>query len=76
MEQPTLTSISNEDPEEVERLRGCIARSLQTPLEGWGVWTSAAEEGLLAGMGVQRTGQAYRGGPRLYKRSTLSRTQD
>lgn len=37
---------------------------------------SAAEEGLLSGIRVQRTGSAYRGGPIRYKPQMLSRVQD
>lgn len=76
MEQPTQVCITEEDPEEYERQRGCTAKSRQAPPGDWDRWTNAAEEGILDGMQIQRTGSAYRGGPTRYKQQTLSRTQD
>lgn len=38
MEQPTPINIHKHDPEGVERLRGCIAESLQAPPADWDIW--------------------------------------
>lgn len=75
MEKPTPINIDRGDPEEVEVAR--MHRGVSTsPPADWGSWTNAAGEGRLAGMGLQRAGAAYRGGPARYKQQAVSRTQD